>query len=454
MISRIVIEKLHNLYDYDIQIPDEQRVSIITGPNGYGKTTLLKIISYLLACKFWFFYFLKFKSITIYFQNGIYILLKKDIDRAEDKSPMVLSEIVNTKEQICVEFYLNGAVVDSLVLGSTYMARLVRKYAMGISSRFKEDFDLENALENDYLVENDTYLSDNGKSICMFLQEQSCRFVKEQRLVADNSFRVQHGLHRATNNNNEFEINIIAERLQKLFAENQMEFAMKSQEIDATFIRRLIHEEHSQYEEEVFRKKLDVLKRKMTDYRKYGLAPQTDILEEYPDRLQHVLSLYIDDMEAKLSIFDDFYKKLSLFDLFVSGKSLSNKRIEFNDKKGISVYNENNEEIPLNKLSGGEQNLIILYYQLVFTTNSNSLLLIDEPENSLHMAWLSLMLKDYQRMADDLKCQIIIATHSPVFIDSQWDITFDLFLNDSTKKEQFDHGDFFAGNTECGNKSK
>lgn len=159
-------------------------------------------------------------------------------------------------------------------------------------------------------------------------------------------------------------------------------------------------------------------------------------------------------MEAKLSIFDDFYKKLSLFDLFVSGKSLSNKRIEFNDKKGISVYNENNEEIPLNKLSGGEQNLIILYYQLVFTTNSNSLLLIDEPENSLHMAWLSLMLKDYQRMADDLKCQIIIATHSPVFIDSQWDITFDLFLNDSTKKEQFDHGDFFAGNTECGNKSK
>ncbi len=28
MISRIVIEKLHNLYDYDIQIPDEQRVSI------------------------------------------------------------------------------------------------------------------------------------------------------------------------------------------------------------------------------------------------------------------------------------------------------------------------------------------------------------------------------------------------------------------------------------------
>ena len=47
MISRIVIEKLHNLYDYDIQIPDEQRVSIITGPNGYGKTTLLKIISYI-----------------------------------------------------------------------------------------------------------------------------------------------------------------------------------------------------------------------------------------------------------------------------------------------------------------------------------------------------------------------------------------------------------------------
>lgn len=45
MITRIIIQKLYNLYDYDLSIPEKQFVSIFTGPNGFGKTTVLKIIN-------------------------------------------------------------------------------------------------------------------------------------------------------------------------------------------------------------------------------------------------------------------------------------------------------------------------------------------------------------------------------------------------------------------------
>ena len=131
-------------------------------------------------------------------------------------------------------------------------------------------------------------------------------------------------------------------------------------------------------------------------------------------------------MEAKLSVYDEFYTKLSLFDHFVSSKCLSNKSIELGDN-GIRAINDNKEIIPLRKLSSGEQNLLILYYKLVFSLKPHTLLLIDEPETSLHVGWVTNMLDDYREIAENLQCQIIIATHSITFINGQWDITFDLF---------------------------
>ena len=103
-------------------------------------------------------------------------------------------------------------------------------------------------------------------------------------------------------------------------------------------------------------------------------------------------------------------------------------------KTGISVINDVNEAIPLRKLSSGEQNLIILYYKLAFTMQPNSLLLIDEPEKSLHVEWLEKMLDDYKLMAQKLSCQMLIATHSPVFINGEWDLTTDLYLNAKAQK--------------------
>lgn len=39
----IKINKLFNMFNYDISF--ENQVTILTGPNGYGKSTILKIIS-------------------------------------------------------------------------------------------------------------------------------------------------------------------------------------------------------------------------------------------------------------------------------------------------------------------------------------------------------------------------------------------------------------------------
>lgn len=444
MIERIEIKKLHNLYDYDIRIPDNQNVTILTGPNGYGKTTLLKIISNLLSCNFWYFYFIRFASIRITFRksastDSVYSvrLEQKKSDPIEEK-PEQSSEATGTfatDKQLSIELYSNKKEkpLEILTLGKNYLARLFRRFVYTSSNEYSE-WQIIRKLEGEYSLESDLYLADNGKMLSLFLQERKCRFIKEQRLITFSvSEKPTYSLRRKEYNE-KIQVDAIAEELKNTFAENQMLFAARSQDIDATFIKRLVSGDHARYDEQSFKNKLDALKQKIERYRKYALVSDIDIQEVYSKKHEDALSLYIDDMEQKLAVFDDFYDKLVLFDRFVSGKSLSNKYIVLNENKGIAIYNDLDEEIPLSSLSSGEQDLIILYYRLVFSTQARSLLLIDEPENSLHVAWLEQMLNDYQQMADKLKCQIIIATHSPSFIDGQWEKTFDLFdLNETPK---------------------
>ena len=67
-----------------------------------------------------------------------------------------------------------------------------------------------------------------------------------------------------------------------------------------------------------------------------------------------------------------------------------------------------------------------LLFELLFETKPNSLILVDEPELSLHVAWQREMLKDLQDMADLSDFRAILATHSPQIIGERWDLTIEL----------------------------
>ena len=57
MIKQLIIRDLYDLYSYDIKFENEPNIQIITGPNGFGKTTILQIVSHFYSGKFWYFYF-------------------------------------------------------------------------------------------------------------------------------------------------------------------------------------------------------------------------------------------------------------------------------------------------------------------------------------------------------------------------------------------------------------
>ena len=80
----------------------------------------------------------------------------------------------------------------------------------------------------------------------------------------------------------------------------------------------------------------------------------------------------------------------------------------------------------MNKLSSGEKNEFILFFELIFKSREENLVLIDEPEISLHISWQNLFVEDLKRVHELTDIRVLMATHSPDIINTNWDLTNEL----------------------------
>ncbi|MBK9645152.1 MAG: AAA family ATPase, partial [Deltaproteobacteria bacterium] len=80
------------------------------------------------------------------------------------------------------------------------------------------------------------------------------------------------------------------------------------------------------------------------------------------------------------------------------------------------ILDHDGSPLPLDKLSSGEQHQLVLLVDLLFHTAPGSLLLIDEPELSMHVVWQQQVLPDLLDIAKLSDFDVIVATHSPDII--------------------------------------
>jgi len=76
------------------------------------------------------------------------------------------------------------------------------------------------------------------------------------------------------------------------------------------------------------------------------------------------------------------------------------------------------DDFDIEHLSSGEKTLLSKMLYLYFKDIKDKVILIDEPELSLHPTWQGKILKLYESYAKKNNCQIIIATHSPLILGS------------------------------------
>ena len=105
---------------------------------------------------------------------------------------------------------------------------------------------------------------------------------------------------------------------------------------------------------------------------------------------------------------------------------LINKSVYINESNILSVRMDNGAALPLDRLSSGEKQILVLFYLLLFEARHGSLAIIDEPEISLHVAWQQRLGKTFSDIARLRGLHVIIATHSPQVIHDNWDLSVEL----------------------------
>jgi len=107
-------------------------------------------------------------------------------------------------------------------------------------------------------------------------------------------------------------------------------------------------------------------------------------------------------------------KEISSLNKIFEGIKINSRLVHLNDDQLI-FESLNGNKIGFNDLSSGEKHLYFLGFILNDDIN-NSIIIIDEPEDSLHPTWQQQILKFYSNIGENN--QVILATHSPHIIGS------------------------------------
>lgn len=131
------------------------------------------------------------------------------------------------------------------------------------------------------------------------------------------------------------------------------------------------------------------------------------------DRVADLLDV-IDSSNVRIS---RLYNPIITFQNIVNEfLSETHKRIEINTVGRVEVVRPDGKKCLIDSLSSGERQLIIMTANILFNrkTGQSSIIIIDEPELSLHMRWQEMFSEKILGISP--KTQFIMATHSPEIV--------------------------------------
>ena len=118
--------------------------------------------------------------------------------------------------------------------------------------------------------------------------------------------------------------------------------------------------------------------------------------------------------EGMFSILQFDIEGRRVLDLFAG----TGKTIEIDPMTNQLVFRDGDEIIHLYKLSSGEKQLLIILLRVFLMDEQPYILLMDEPEISLHIEWQYRLFEEIQKL--NPHCQIITSTHSPSLFGDGW----------------------------------
>ena len=234
------------------------------------------------------------------------------------------------------------------------------------------------------------------------------------------------------------------EQLRVQVTEARRASLVATQTADLSFAVRALAAAHDRVNETDLRKRYSRIVEQYERLTRNGLATGEAPLQ-FPDdttpTVRRILNVFLNDWEQRLRPLIPLNEKLTVLRRVLDEKfETTGKSTMVTSRGGIGFRDRRGQRIQVSTLSSGEQHLVALYSMLMFSARPNSIVLVDEPEISLHAVWKHAFLRDITEVAQLANLQILIATHSSAIINGRWDLTEDLKVSSNVTVGAMDGG--------------
>ncbi|KAJ9432147.1 AAA family ATPase [Pantoea sp. YR343] len=419
-LQRVELYKIHNRYNLSVDF--RSGLNVIHGKNGAGKSTLIHIIANIVNGDFIRFSYLVFDEIIAKFNNGLVVNIRRE-KVGNDVSIMValstgdgitftVSDAISALRELDEERYPND-VRPSLILAINKFVKAneLNNVPSSYFPAFRTMLEAWGAYAPDGYERRNYKSSYSSNKINKFARELFGRFLPNINYPSPFEIedRIREEIRRAQIGIARYESTIFSESFVKVFTA-----LINRDPLDGVAPQELLSE-------------IEGLTTAQDS------AVKINYYEEYSkiyDEIRNVINNnYRGDMESSvagaLAVYRDALKERQLYqkksyaeiDRYLSSVNsfLEDKEIDYqfdiekrNPRVGLKFPDDTWSSIRV--MSSGERQLLTMLYA-ASKMNNDALVLIDEPEISLHIDWQEELL---EKMLSQLsEQQIIVCTHSP-----------------------------------------
>ena len=417
-----------------VSINLERNVKIIYGINGSGKTTILKLLDAILTGRLFEIRNVNFKSLILHLEDGKSIkvtrtksskrksarrrtlfTLKLELISVSGNSEVAsrMDDEVELTERVPLEV-IEHEIPELNRVGSREWSDFITGDILSLSDVI--------ARYSDRLpwLQPSTEIGWYRKLVKGF----SVKFIQTQRLITMKAETSPHLRRRAVRYQNT--VLEYSERLRELIRDKLSDSMRMAQSLDSSYPKRLLQERGTRLSDKRLKdllEKTEQLGAKLRQVELLSSGDNVDItLESISEDNRRAIALYLSDSVKKYEVLEPFADKLLLFLDIVNTKFKPTKFVQIGGREGIRIGLSRGGEIHPRLLSSGEQHEIVLLFDLIFFSEPGTLVLIDEPEISLHIDWQKKFLSDVEAIGKAADLRFLLATHSPAIIGTRVDI--------------------------------
>lgn len=413
IVEKLIIKGLFKYLNYEI--PLCEGVNILHGINGKGKTTILNILTNILAGELKQFYHLSFKSIEVIFAGNNYIRIYRVI---EDKASVIYFDYKINEEEVNERKKANNA--NSI---NALKRRLRGQPLLLPAQRVSLRDNLLDKIPDPYLKRRLHMLESENNS--NFGATHNMIYVSDiKKTIADKARRFSFQLNQTFSL---YDTRLFESFFQEVLFKDQPSSNEVEIEAQKRESRKLLDEIKLIKEEALGKYKQRLKSSKILENIERSLYEKMTSTEE----IRVFLKLYHINLQQKQNavkrFLDPFIEFEHIINSLFEGKKISIDVYSSSESNRFRIISDGDDPIDIQHLSSGEKNLILIFYHLLFEASStNTLFMIDEPELSLHIDWQYELLKLFNEYSKAR--QLLIVTHSPDVMQGFLDRAIDLDL--------------------------